>query len=87
MHEISEDEVRTSLNNVKAHTAHGFDHIPAKFIKIAGYVLTPFLTKIFNKCVEQETFSNDFKIAYVIPFHYLYKHLMTFDPFSFTNFF
>ena len=51
MHEISEDEVRTSLNNVKAHTAHGFDNIPAKFIKTAAYVLTPFLTRIFNKCL------------------------------------
>ena len=67
IHEVSEDEVRTSLNNVKAHTAHGFDHTPAKFIKTAACVLTPFLTRIFNKCVEQETFPNDYKIAYVVP--------------------
>ena len=67
MHEISEDEVRTSINNVKAHTAHGFDHIPAKFIKTAACVLTPFLTRIFTKCVEQETFPNDYEIAYVVP--------------------
>ena len=68
MHEICEDKVRTSLNNVKAHTVHGFDHIPAKFIKTAACVLTPFLTRIFNKCVEQETFPNDYKITYyVIP--------------------
>ena len=67
MHEISEDEVRTSINNVKAHTAHGFDHIPAKFIKTAACVLTPFLTRIFNKSVEQETFPKDYKIAYVVP--------------------
>ena len=26
-----------------------------------------FLTRIFNKCVEQETFPNDYKIAYVVP--------------------
>ena len=67
MHEISEDEVRTSINNVKAHTAHGFDRIPAKLIKTAASVLTPFHTRIFNKCVEQETFPNDYKIAYVVP--------------------
>ena len=67
MHKISEDKVRTSLNNVKAHTAHGFDHIPAKFIKTAASVLIQFLTRIFNKCVEQETFLNDYKIAYVVP--------------------
>ena len=30
-------------------------------------VLTPFLTRIFNKCAEQETFPNDYKIAYVVP--------------------
>ena len=59
MHEISEDEVRTFSTNVKAHTAHGFDHTPAKFVKIAACFLTPFLTRIFNKCVEQETFPND----------------------------
>ena len=52
MHEISDDEVRTSLNNVKTHTAHGFDHILAIFIKTAACVLTPFLTRIFSKCVE-----------------------------------
>ena len=67
MHEICEDEVRTSLNYVKAHTAHRFNHISAKFIKIAACVLTPFLTRMFNKCVEQETFPNDYKTAYVIP--------------------
>ena len=67
MHEISEDEVRTSINNVKAHTAHGFDHIPAKFIKTAACVFTPFLTRKFNKCVEKETFPDDYKIAYVVP--------------------
>ena len=67
IHKISEDEVRTSLNNVKAHTAQGFDHIPAKLIKTAACGLTPYLTKILNKCVEQETFPNDYKITYVVP--------------------
>ena len=67
MHEISEDEVRTSLNNVKAHAAHGFDHIPAKFLKAAACVLTPLLIRIFNKCAAQEIFPNDYKIAYVVP--------------------
>ena len=89
LHEISEDKVKTSLNNVKTHTAHGFDHISAKFIKTAACVLTPFLTRIFNRCVEQETFLNDYKIAFVVPipkFH-LHKHLATFDPFHFYQFF
>ena len=66
MHEIFEDEVRTFLNKVKAHTAHGFDHIPAKLIKIAACVLISFLTRIFNKCVKLESFPNDHKIAYGI---------------------
>ena len=47
--------------------AYGFNLIPAKFIKITACVLTPFLRKIFKKIVEQETFSNDYKIAFVIP--------------------
>ena len=67
MHKISKDEVQTSLNNIKAHRAHGFDHISAKFIKNAECDLTLFLTKIFSECVEQETFQNDYKIVYAIP--------------------
>ena len=49
MHEISEDEVRTSINNVKAHTVHGFDHIPAKFIKTAACVLTRRVARIWKR--------------------------------------
>ena len=67
MHEIFQVKVKTSLNNVKAPSAHGFNHIPAKFIKIATCVRTPFHTRIFNKCVEQKTFPNNHTIVYVKP--------------------
>ena len=38
-----------------------------KFVKLARCILSPYLAKLFNKCIEQEIFPHDFKVAYVIP--------------------
>jgi len=66
-HEISEEEVSTCISNIKTYSAHGPDEIPSKFVKLANKVLTSMLTKLFNKCIQLETFSDNFKKAHVIP--------------------
>ena len=42
---------------------------PIKFIKMAAEVISPTLAKIFNQCIEQQTFPNSLKTACVIPIH------------------
>ena len=41
--------------------------ISLKFVKLAKCILSPYFTNLFNKCIDQDIFPFDFKIAYVIP--------------------
>lgn len=65
--EIDEEEVSSHINNIKASSTPGSDEISPKFVKLAKVILSPFLTKLFNKCIQQEIFPDAFKIAHVIP--------------------
>ena len=65
--EICEEEVNSCTDNIKSGSAQGFDEIPPKFVKLSKSIISPLLTKLFNKCIKQETFPNSFKIAHVIP--------------------
>ena len=65
--EISEEDVNSSIDKIKIASSKDIDEIPSKFVKLSQCVLSPVLTKLFNKCVQQETFPDIFKIAYVIP--------------------
>ena len=47
-------------------SAPGSDGIPPRFVELAKTILTPFLTKIFNECIQHEIFPNAFKTAQVI---------------------
>ena len=67
LYEITEDEVSGSIDCIKVHSSQGFDQIPAKFLKLAKCVLTPIFAKLLNKCIKQETFPDEFKIACVVP--------------------
>ena len=67
LHEICEEDVISCIDNVKSDAAPGSDEIPSKFIKLSKCILAPLLTKLFNKCIKQEIFSDPFKLAYVIP--------------------
>ena len=80
--EITEEEVSVCFDKIKIRSAHGIDQIPAKFVKLAKCVLLPILTKLFNKCVNQETFPNEFKTAYVFPYQKFHRHIhsVIFDP-------
>ena len=42
------------------------DGVSPKFVKLPRYILSRYLAKLFNKCIEQEIFPCNFKAAYVI---------------------
>ena len=66
-HELTKDDVNECINNIKNYSAPGLDRTTPKFIKLGKFVSTPFLTKIFNKCIAQQTLPENFKMAAVIP--------------------
>ena len=64
--DIVESEVARAIDNIKTNSS-GPNRIPPKFIEMAKVVLVPILTKLYNKCLEEECFPNDFKLSHVIP--------------------
>ena len=67
LHEFTESEVSLAINDVKCNTAPGMDGISPKFVKIARVALAPILTKLYNKCLQQKCFPDEFKVGQVIP--------------------
>ena len=65
--EILSEDVSDCVDKLKPCTAPGLDQISPKFVKLSKCVLTPLLARLFNRCIELETFPNDFKVASVIP--------------------
>ena len=65
--DIDEEKVNFCINNIKVSSAPGSDGIPPRFVKLAKTILTPLLTKIFNKCIQHKIFPIAFKTAQVIP--------------------
>ena len=65
--DIVESEIARATKNIKTNSAPGPNGISPKFIKIAKVVLVPVLTKLYNKCLKEECFPDDFKLSHVIP--------------------
>ena len=89
LHEITESEVPLAISDVKSYSAPGIDGISSKFVKMAGVVLTPIFTKLYNKCLQQECFPDEFKVGPVIPIPKTLtpKELGEFRPISLLNLF
>ena len=66
LHEITPEEVSNCISDIKPYSAPGRNGIPLKFVKLATCILSPYLAKLFNKCIEQEIFPRDFKVGHVI---------------------
>ena len=66
-HEISKTEVTDThhTNAMKTHTAPGLAGISSKFIKLAEVIVAPFIAKLFNNCIDQNIFPENFKLAIV----------------------
>ena len=41
--------------------------IPSKFLKIANYIVSEWLSKFFNKCMTSYEFPDSWKIAHITP--------------------
>ena len=55
------------LSQLDEKKAMGLDGVPCKLLKLASSIIGPSLTKIFNSCIETETFPDEWKIAKVTP--------------------
>ena len=60
-------KLTSAFDNLKSNSSPGIDDLSPKIIKLAKCILFPHLVTLFNKCIKQEIFPNDFKLAYVIP--------------------
>ena len=50
-------EVCNCVFNIKPYSAPGMNKISPKFVKLVRCILSPYLAKLFNKCIEQKIFS------------------------------
>ena len=89
LHEFTEREISLAISDVKSNSASGFDDIFPKFMKMAKVALAPILTKLYNKCLQQECFPDEFKVGQVIPISktIAHKELGEFRPIAFLNLF
>ena len=89
IHDVTENEVSIAIENLKSNSAPGIDSIPPKFVKMAKMLLTPLLTKLYNKCLIQDFFPDVFKVSQVIPIPKTAapKELGDFRPISLLNIF
>ena len=89
LEEITLEEINFCIDFLKSNSSPGIDDLPPKFIKLAKCILSPHLVILFNKCIKQEIFPNDFKLAYVIsiPKTFFPKSLDDLRPISLLNVF
>lgn len=66
---VSESDVEIIIISLRDDCATGWDHIPAKLIKMARNVLVPPITHICNLAISQGVFPRAFKTALVTPIY------------------
>ena len=64
--QVQEDEVRQVINNLKNNKSVS-GKIPTRMLKLAAELCIPFLTTLFNSCIESSTFPDELKLAEIIP--------------------
>ena len=65
--QIEAAEVNTVLGKLKNGKATGIHNIPNKSLKLSKDIIAPFLTAIFNACIKEIIFINDFETGKVSP--------------------
>ena len=65
--EISEFEVREAIRKMKCGKAPGLDEISVEFLKTAESIVTPFLTKLFNRLFETGYFPEEWSPSVIVP--------------------
>ena len=67
LYETDEYEIMRLISSLQAGKACGYDHISNKIVKETSNVIVPYLTKLFNSCMNQGVFPNAYKVAQVTP--------------------
>ena len=68
---VNADEVLDLLNDIDIRSSPGISGIPCIILKKASITLSSHLTKLFNMCINQSIFINEWKTAIITP---LYKN-------------
>ena len=63
----SEEEVIELIRNLKTKKACGYDLISNNVLKATCNTIVPFITRLYNVCIDKGVFPDCFKIAQVIP--------------------
>ena len=64
-----EYEVTDIISSLNPHKSPGVDDIPTKLIKAAKHVLSAYLSKSINYCLNNGRYFDELKIARVTPLH------------------
>ena len=67
--EISSEEVRHAVRNLKASKAPGIDGLPGGCLKLAAEKMMPFLTRLFNGTFESHVFPKSWSLSIIVPIH------------------
>ena len=63
------EEILQVISTLNPKKAVGYDGISSKTLQTLGHIITPIISKIFNKSIQQGIFPDKLKIAKVIPIH------------------
>jgi len=75
--EITLIEVKNAIRRLKLGKASGLDEVVAEFLKTAVHIVSPFLTKLFNRLYDSGTFPDEWSKAVIVP---LFKKGDTSNP-------
>ena len=64
---IDVSQVKRVISGLQTKKACGYDSISNNILKNTTHVVAPYITTLFNSCIEQGSFPNIYKIAKVIP--------------------
>ena len=65
----NDEEIVNIIKDLNSNKAPGYDDKPTKLTKAAAHSLSPFLSSIFNSCLESGHYPDGLKIAPVTPLH------------------
>ena len=67
MQQISAEEVRVAMNRMKTGKAVGPDDMPVEAWRCLGELAIDFLTRLFNKILEDERMPNEWRRSVLVP--------------------
>ena len=87
---VTQEEIIHHLQNLNTSKSTTTNDIPIKFIKIAARVTAPILTKLYNTCISEGSFTNILKLSQIILTHkkgpknlcFNYRPISLLSPFS-----